>query len=142
MAHADLNPYAKPEGFAPKWLQDAYNKAKEKPKLIHYAGRAIPCYAPDADLYWIFWRYARQTQFYEQLIFFLAQEAGELQKRKEQQQALLSRQNKLLYRFLRSVKRGIMPVINWLLPQHSARRGKVVRVYRRMRGIPENGYQI
>lgn len=142
MAHADLNPYAKPEGFAPKWLQDAYNKAKEKPKLIHYAGRAIPCYAPDADLYWIFWRYARQTQFYEQLLFFLAQEAGELQKRKEQQQALLSRQNKLLYRFLRSVKRGIMPVINWLLPQHSARRDKVVWVYRRMRGIPEDGYQI
>lgn len=142
MAHADPNPAAMPESFAPKWLQDAYNKARRNPKLIHYAGRATPCFAPHADLYWVFWKYARETFFYEQLMGMIAQEVEAQQTYAQQRHELEMKLNKPVRRGLRRIKRCVMPVVNCVLPLGSSRRDKVVKAYRRMRGIPENGYQI
>ena len=56
------------EFFAPEYIFTAYKKALENPKAIHYAGRVIPCFVPNVDLAQYFWKYAKQTPYYELIL--------------------------------------------------------------------------
>lgn len=47
-----------------KWLEDRKN-----PKIIHYASYCKPWNVPSSDLADIWWRYARQTPFYEEILY-------------------------------------------------------------------------
>ena len=63
---------------APKYLRDEYMIARIKPKIIHYAGPDKPWQQPHADYADYFWKYARQSIYYEVMIQRLsAQEARE-----------------------------------------------------------------
>ena len=42
--------------------------SREQPKIIHYAGFIKPWTDPDCDFASIYWRYARETPFYERLL--------------------------------------------------------------------------
>ncbi|WP_449495020.1 DUF4422 domain-containing protein [Bifidobacterium rousetti] len=53
---------------APSDMYDAYLKSREKPKIIHYAGFIKPWTDPECDFASVYWRYARQTPFYERLV--------------------------------------------------------------------------
>lgn len=53
---------------APKALSDEYNKAHENPRIIHYAGPDKPWHQPLSDYAEVFWKYARMTVFYEEII--------------------------------------------------------------------------
>lgn len=53
---------------APNDIYDAYMKSRENPQIIHYAGFQKPWTDPDCDFASIYWRYARETPFYERLI--------------------------------------------------------------------------
>ena len=53
---------------APKYLRDEYMKAHANPKVIHYAGPDKPWQQPSADYAEYFWKYARQTIYYEVLM--------------------------------------------------------------------------
>lgn len=68
MSHQHDFDYQLPEFFAPKSIYDNYINALEKPKAIHYAGRFIPCFVPNVDLAVIFWKYARNTPYYEVIL--------------------------------------------------------------------------
>ena len=46
----------------------AYTASRKDPKIIHYAGFEKPWVKPDCDFAPVYWSYARQTPFYEQLI--------------------------------------------------------------------------
>lgn len=47
-----------------KWLEDRTN-----PKIIHYASYCKPWNTPDSDLADIWWKYARMTPFYEEILY-------------------------------------------------------------------------
>lgn len=46
-----------------------FHKACENPKLIHYAGIFKPWQHPENILAKIFWKYARETEFYEEIVY-------------------------------------------------------------------------
>lgn len=43
-------------------------KSRNNPQIIHYAGFQKPWTDPDCDFASIYWRYARETPFYERLL--------------------------------------------------------------------------
>ncbi|WEV65980.1 MULTISPECIES: DUF4422 domain-containing protein [unclassified Bifidobacterium] len=53
---------------APNNAYDAYMQSRKDPKIIHYAGFIKPWNDPDCDFAYLYWEYARETPFYEQLI--------------------------------------------------------------------------
>jgi lipopolysaccharide biosynthesis glycosyltransferase len=52
----------------PDEICQAYYAARENPKAIHYVGGSLPCNKPEADMYHYFWKYARNTPFYELIL--------------------------------------------------------------------------
>lgn len=56
------------EYYLPRDLRKEYFEARRAPYIIHYVGRAMPCYTTQPDLFEYFWEYARLTPFYEILI--------------------------------------------------------------------------
>lgn len=54
--------------YAPNDDYDAYMDSRNHPKIIHYAGYEKPWVNPDCDFASIYWRYARETPFYERLM--------------------------------------------------------------------------
>lgn len=54
--------------FAPDDIQKEYKVAHADPKIIHFAGYKKPWYDPTEDYATEFWRYARKTVYYEELI--------------------------------------------------------------------------
>ena len=54
--------------YAPNDAYDAYMDSRSHPKIIHYAGYEKPWVNPDCDFASIYWRYARETPFYERLL--------------------------------------------------------------------------
>ncbi|MSS14427.1 DUF4422 domain-containing protein [Porcincola intestinalis] len=57
---------------APKYLRDEYMDARSHPKIIHYAGPDKPWQQPYSDYAELFWKYARNSIYYEVLIQRLA----------------------------------------------------------------------
>lgn len=53
---------------APFQLYNEYLEARKNPKIIHYAGYQKPWNVPSCDFAEYFWKYARQTVFYEELL--------------------------------------------------------------------------
>ena len=50
-------------------MYDAYTKALQHPRIIHYCDDIKPWREPSRPLAQIWWQYARQTAFYEEIIF-------------------------------------------------------------------------
>lgn len=73
LSHRHTYDYEMAEFFAPYSVWEEYKKAQKEPKIIHYAGRFIPCFVPDTDLAEYFWKYARNTPFYELILSSMAQ---------------------------------------------------------------------
>ncbi|MDO4842232.1 MAG: DUF4422 domain-containing protein [Phoenicibacter congonensis] len=61
--------------FAPSKIYRAFLKAYENPKIVHYAGFEKPWFPGGCDKASLYWSYARQTPFYEQLISIYIEEA-------------------------------------------------------------------
>ncbi len=55
--------------LAPQWLNRMYTEARKNPKIIHYAGSQKPWLYPEMDFGADFWEVARETPFYESLLF-------------------------------------------------------------------------
>ena len=54
--------------FAPHELFDTYEQARQDPWIIHYAGADKPWKYPHSDYAYMFWRLARRSDYYEQLL--------------------------------------------------------------------------
>ena len=107
------------EYYLPQDLRQEYYDSRRAPYIIHYVGRAMPCYTQQPDLFEYFWKYARLTPFYEILIQRMAIDYAEklaesvrIQLRQE-----LGREG--LFRYL---KRKIRTIVDRLLPKGSKRR--------------------
>lgn len=55
--------------FAPRHILDAYEEARRHPYIIHYAGYIKPWMNPNVDFADVFWAVARQTKYYESLLW-------------------------------------------------------------------------
>lgn len=53
---------------APREMYSDYMKSRKHPKIIHYGGFDKPWLSPEADFAELFWKYARQSVYYEVLI--------------------------------------------------------------------------
>lgn len=51
--------------LAPRWLNEMYHEARKNPRIIHYAGPQKPWFEPEMDMGIQFWKYARNTEYYE-----------------------------------------------------------------------------
>lgn len=54
---------------APYYVMDTYEKARENPFIIHYAGASKPWKNPKEDFAKAFWNVARTTPYYEELLY-------------------------------------------------------------------------
>ena len=57
--------------YAPDEIQKEYAVAHANPMIIHYAGFKKPWYDPTEDYAQEFWKYARKTVYYEELLQFV-----------------------------------------------------------------------
>ena len=55
--------------LAPEWLYLEYMEARKHPKIIHYAGPEKPWLFPEGDFASIYWSYAKQTPYYEVMLY-------------------------------------------------------------------------
>ena len=58
---------------APFALYNEYLEARKNPKIVHYAGYQKPWNVPACDFAEYFWKYARQTMFYEEILARLSE---------------------------------------------------------------------
>ncbi|HKL94731.1 MAG TPA: DUF4422 domain-containing protein [Clostridia bacterium] len=79
----DLKVQQRPENDAPHDILEGYLNALKNPKVIHFAGRVIPTVAPDVDLADIFWKYARQSIFYEKILSLIVEENADFKSKKQ-----------------------------------------------------------
>ncbi len=63
--------------FAPAAMFDAYQDARNHPQVIHYAGYEKPWTWLRCEFAQVYWTYARQIPFYEELIDRVAQKSDE-----------------------------------------------------------------
>ena len=54
--------------LAPKSVYDEYMEARSHPNIVHYAGPGKPWTDYRSDFSEVFWRYARQSPFYEEIV--------------------------------------------------------------------------
>lgn len=52
---------------------EKYCKAFNNPKIIHYTSPVKPWHSPKEELAEYFWRYARKTEFYEEILYSMQQ---------------------------------------------------------------------
>lgn len=130
-------PVQSSESYAPAFMYNAYVKAHKEPKIIHYAGayptRLIPCFTANVDMEEYFWKYARNTPFYEKLLNMRMETA--ISRMKEEILVVQQAKCPVKESFKQKVKRKfIMPVMDALLPKGSNRRYKVKKAYFKLRG--------
>lgn len=58
--------------YAPARMFQAYQRARHDPRIVHYAGVEKPWNAVGTDQSVRYWKYARETPFYEELVARLA----------------------------------------------------------------------
>lgn len=136
-------PYATDEYYLPADLRKEYYQARLDPYIVHYVGKAIPCFAEDPDLYEFFWFYARKTVFYELLLqkmcaknaeYTAIPHVHELYRRIGELEAALSGGAGAKPSLKKRIKALLMPIFNLFFPKGSDRRYQFKRSYFRLRG--------
>ena len=119
--------------FAPAEMFDAYMVAYRNPKLVHYAGYEKPwnCITCDKAVY--YWKYARQTPFYEQLLFNMCADRrgvdADIEQAKEEVIDTLTRHERAI-----GEENPIRGIADVALPLGSRRREIVKAAARKIRG--------
>ena len=115
----------------PQKYFDNYCKARKNPYIIHFSGQAIPCLITSADLYHYFWLYARETPFYEHLIYhFRENRLCSV----EQKINNLPSTNIVSSVIKSGGKSNVRKIADKLLPPYTRRRAIVKKIYNRIKG--------
>ncbi len=92
-----------------------YFQARKNPCAVHFIGRSMPCYRPYIDFYYLFWKYARTTPYYENLIALMTDvKIANLKKdfsNSDKKASKIGLKNSI-----------IMPIVNKIFPVGSKRR--------------------
>lgn len=68
MAQRNIEPNLTEISSAPKDIYDNYMSAKHNPYIVHFAGHCQPMYMKDVSCAEIFWKYAKNSLFYEDML--------------------------------------------------------------------------
>lgn len=111
--------------LAPNNTYDAYMASRQHPRIIHYAGFVKPWTDPDCDFASIYWKYARETPFYERLL-----------KKVVQATAPKSETSSPIMKHERAIgeQNALRKIVDPLMPIGSRRREAVKAVGRLIRG--------
>ena len=119
--------------FAPASMYDDFMAAYLQPKIIHYAGYEKPWKPGSCDLAERFWRYARETPYYERLLLMAYSDSREMTERIERARqdviGTLTTHERAL-----GEDNPIRGVADMMLPMGSRRREMVKGAVRRLRG--------
>ncbi|MBE7003142.1 MAG: glycosyltransferase family 8 protein [Ruminococcaceae bacterium] len=120
----------------PEQLRHEYFEARRNPYIVHYVGKSMPCYVTTyrQDMYEFFWKYARQTPFYEVLLLRMSVDYSE--KLAESIRIQLRQeigQGKTTESFRQRLKRHAMSICNFFFPRGSRRRVYLKRFLFRFR---------
>lgn len=85
---------------APERMKKDYFAARETPFVIHYAGGEKPWNQPNVDMEAYFWKYAKETPYYEML---------QKQRKNGAPAAWIRKQKRKVKRFVKGVACGIFP---------------------------------
>lgn len=125
----DFGPYE--YEFMPYYLQKQYEKARQNPKICHHTGPNKPWSELFADTMMTerFWRRARKSPLYEQILFRTMMTAGGMYYVGEVQN------KKLGVRIKNKIKYGfVVPTANNLFPRGTKRRKSAIKFYYGLRG--------
>lgn len=100
---------------APKYIYDSYMKSRENPYIIHYAGQEKPWNSPLCDYSEQFWRYARNSIFYESILYRMSDFISQFRAHEQR------------YSFLHSPS-GIRIFADKIFPKGSRRRQVIKRL--------------
>ena len=112
---------------APIPMYNAYMEGRKDPYIIHFAGPQKPWISPEMDMGEYFWKYARQTPFYEWLMSRLGHAAASYE---ISISSGVSKMKNALPRVVESAKAASARV----LPYDSKQREAVKRVYKSIFG--------
>lgn len=119
--------------FAPAEMFDAFMTAYADPKIVHYAGYEKPWNCVTCDKAEHYWEYARQTPFYEKLLFSMCADrrgvAEDIARAKEDVVTQLTTHERAI-----SEDSPIRGVADAVLPPESRRREMVKGIVRKLRG--------
>lgn len=121
------------EYYLPAQLRKEYFDARQDPYIIHFIGRAVPCYTDKPDLYEYYWKYARQTLFFEIIVQRMAMDYVQKQMEILRQEFAIGRCIK--ENFTHKLKRWTRSIADVILPIGSKRRIKVKNVLFRFKDI-------
>lgn len=102
--------------LAPHYLQDMYFEARKNPKIIHYAGPQKPWLYPEMDMADAFFIYARNTKFYETILYRMGH-------------CSVSD----YYHSKKSLRINLMKIINKLFPYQTKRREFIKKIYKKIK---------
>lgn len=111
--------------YAPRELRHAYDKAALKPKIVHFAGHAKPWNQLPADRFDLFWGVARETPFYECMLYQMNIALGRLMAYQTVQTHLGEYHTGFLTKVIRKIKRIPHKIVNSLIPKGTVRRMKI-----------------
>ncbi|MCL2500904.1 MAG: glycosyltransferase family 8 protein [Defluviitaleaceae bacterium] len=117
------------EFFLKPDLFKEYAEARLNPYIIHYVGRAIPCFSDTPDMFERFWFYARQTPYYEVILQLLATESV---KRTAPLCFPLIPQSIVKER--RSIRKRFKKIMDFFLPRGTKRRLFAYNIFVKIRG--------
>ncbi len=133
-------PHATDEYYLPADLRKEYYEARLDPYIIHYVGKAIPCFAEEPDLFEYFWIYARKTCFYEVLLQKMCRKNAEYEIMPHIHE-LYKKCNCIDNTYITKkskikaiIKRIVMMIVNVILPKGSKIRYSFKMKYFRLRG--------
>lgn len=135
------------EYYLPEALRKEYVEARKDPWIVHYVGRAIPCYAKNPDMYEYFWHYARQTVFYEVLLQRMCEEAthrsGVDDETIQGLRVVVEQLQTIAYRktLKGRIRWLVMPFVNLFFPEGSRTRNKIRMLHDRYRVAKANAKQ-
>ena len=96
---------------APLSLYEEYTKARQNPKIVHFAGYQKPWNEESCDYAEFFWEYARKSIYYEYLL-----------------RILLDKNNRSKEKI--TVKDKVYQIFTKVFPLYSKRRDVVRKIYR------------
>jgi lipopolysaccharide biosynthesis glycosyltransferase len=100
---------------APVWIQKEYLQARKNATIIHYAGDVKPWQDMTCDFGWVFWKYARESAYYENLVSNVIKHVN------------TSNIKKTYY--VEQIRPKLLILFNALFPRYSARRQYIRKMW-------------
>ena len=116
--------------YAPAAIFDAFNDSRNHEKIVHYAGAQKPWKVEDCDRFSLYWEYAKDTPFYENLLMILAKEVSRDVAEEVAHPTIVDEHKSAV-----SENNPLRKIVDPIMPMGSRRREVLKAVARKVRGL-------